>query len=322
MRLLLVKTSSLGDIVHTLAPLTDAARAIPGLRCDWLIEEAYRDIATWHPAVQRVIPCALRRWRRAPGRTLASGEWRRFRAGLRQESYDLVLDAQGLLKSAWLARQARGPRAGRTFGSAREGLASLTYDFRIPVDVGRSEVEQLRQLFALALGYETPAAPADFGLDRARFGAASESPYLVFLHAAAWPSKLWPEAHWQALGREAQARRLRVLLPWGNDAERSAAQRIADACGGEVLPKLGIAELAAKIAGARCVVGLDTGLTHLAVALAVPTLTLYGPTIPVFGRVARGERVDLCSTDSKVVDTARPNTVPLEKAREALARWL
>lgn len=331
MHLLLVKTSSLGDVIHALVPLTDAARALPGLRCDWLVEEAYRDIPGWHPAVGRAVPCAVRRWRRAPLATVRSGEWRRFRATLRESAYDLVLDAQGLLKSAWLARQARGPLAGRSFGSAREGLASLFYDYRIPVDLGLSEVEQLRELFALALGYERPREPADFGLDPARFAppgsgageqAPGEAPYALFLHAAAWRSKLWPEAHWQALGAELRARGLRVLLPWGTEAERAAAQRIAGACDGEVLPRLGLGALAPRLAGARFVVGLDTGLTHLALALGVRTLTLYGPSVPVFDQVARGEMVNLCSTESKVVDTGRPNTVPLEQVRAAVSRWL
>src|SRR5262245_43682147 len=120
MRLLLVKTSSLGDVIHALAPLTDAAQAVPGLTCDRLVEEAYRDVPAWHPAVRRVVPCALRRWRGDIARALGSGEWSGFRAELRRESYDLVLDAQGLLKSALLARQARGTVVGRTFGSARE----------------------------------------------------------------------------------------------------------------------------------------------------------------------------------------------------------
>jgi heptosyltransferase-1 len=318
----------LGDVIHALAALTDAAAAAPDFRCDWLIEEAYRDIAGWHPAVGRVIPCALRRWRRAPLQAWSSGEWGRFRAELRRDAYDLVLDAQNLLKSAFLAVQARGPRAGRSFGTAREPLAALAYQYRIPVDVTLSEVEQLRRLFALTFGYAHPATPADFGIDRARFvegsvGAAhGRDAYVVFLHAAAWTSKLWPEDRWGALGRDARAKNLRVLLPWGNDAERAAAERIAQACGGEVLPRLGFDALARTLAGARCVVGLDTGLAHLAVVLGARTLTLYGPTIPVFDRVARSERIDLRSTDSPVVDTKRPNTVPLEKAREALANWL
>ena len=95
MRLLLVKTSSLGDVIHALAPLTDAARVLPGLRCDWVVEEAFAEIPALHPAVQRVIPCALRRWRKAPLAAVRSGEWGRFREALRRESYDLVLDGQG-----------------------------------------------------------------------------------------------------------------------------------------------------------------------------------------------------------------------------------
>jgi len=322
MRLLLVKTSSLGDVIHALVPLTDARRALPSLRCDWLVEEAYADIPAWHPAVGRVIPCAVRRWRRSPGRTVFGGEWARFRQALRRESYDLVLDAQGLLKSAFLATRARGPVAGRTFGSAREGLASLFYDYRIPVNLALTEVEQLRELFALALGYERPAEPAAFGLDPAAFAPAAGAPYVVFLHGAAWPSKLWPEERWQALGRALAARGLRVQLPHGSDAERAAAGRIAAACGGEVLPRLAIRELSQRLAGARFVVGLDTGLTHLAVALGVRTVTLYGPSVPVFDRLARGELVNLRSSDSPVVDTARPNTVALEKVEDAVRRWL
>lgn len=321
MRLLLVKTSSLGDVIHGFVPLTDAARALPGLRCDWLVEEAYADVPAWHPAVQRVIPCAVRRWRRSIGRTLRGGEWAAFRQELRRESYDLVLDAQGLLKSAFLATRARGPVAGRTFGSAREGLASLFYDYRVPVDLTRTEVEQLRELFALALGYEVPTTPAAFGLDTTRITPPAGAPYVLFLHGAAWPTKLWPEDRWQALGRELQARGLRVLLPHGSAAERATAERIAAACGGEVLPPLPIRELAPRIAGARCVVGLDTGLTHLAVALGVRTVTLYGPSVPVFGRLARGELVNLCSSAATVVDTRRPNTVPLAAALDAVRRW-
>jgi heptosyltransferase-1 len=323
MRLLVVKTSSLGDVIHALAPLSDAAAAVPGLRCDWLVEEAYADVPAWHPAVRRAVPCALRRWRRAPVRTVRSGEWRRFRDDLRREPYDLVLDAQGLLKSAWLARRARGPVAGRSFGSAREGWASFFYHRRIAIDLALSEVEQLRELFARALGYARPATAPDFGLDAARFRApAAEPAYAMFLHTAAWPSKLWPEDRWQAVGRHLRLRGLRVLLPWGSAPERAQAQRIAGAFGGEVLPQLTLAEMAPHLAGARLVVGLDTGLTHLALALGVRTVTLYGPSVPVLDRVARGELVNLCSTDARQVDTRRPNTVPLEAVLAAVTPWL
>lgn len=320
--LLIVKTSSLGDVIHTLAAVTDAARAIPGLQCDWLVEDAYRDIPGWHPAVRRVIPCALRRWRKDIGAALRRGEWGRFKHAVQREPYDVILDAQGLLKSVFLARQARGPVTGRSFGSAREGLASLFYERRIAVDLQRTEVEQLRQLFALALDYPVPHSAADFGLRRYSFADASvKTPYAVLLHAAAWPSKLWPEERWIEVGRRLAGMGVRPLLPWGTENEKARAQRIAEAGGGDVLPALGYGALAGVLAEAWGVIGLDTGLTHLAVALGRRVLTLYGPSVPVFGDVARGELVNLCSTDSTVVDTRRPNTVPLERVLDVLTAW-
>src|SRR5581483_11707462 len=159
MRLLIVKTSSLGDIVHTLPAVTDAARALPGLRCDWLAERAFAEIPAWHPAVERVIQCDLRGWRRNLGRTVFGGDWSRFRGELRQTRYDLVIDAQGLVKSAWLARQARGPVAAPLY---RRGYAVPRHD-------AAHAVERSRRLFAQALGYAWNDSPPDAGLDRARF---------------------------------------------------------------------------------------------------------------------------------------------------------
>jgi heptosyltransferase-1 len=127
MHVLLIKTSSMGDVIHALPALTDAMRAIPGIRFDWVVEEAFQEIPAWHPAVDRVIPVALRRWRKKPLKALISGEWRRFKRALRERQYDLVLDSQGLMKSAWLAQKARGPRAGFDKKSAREPLASWFY---------------------------------------------------------------------------------------------------------------------------------------------------------------------------------------------------
>lgn len=322
MRLLLVKTSSMGDVIHALVSLTDAARAIPGLACDWVVEEAYADVPSWHPAVRRVIPLALRRWRRNLRQARASGEWSGFLADLRRDEYDLVLDAQGLVKSAWVAAKARGPVTGRTFRCSREGLAALFYDYRIPVDLGRSEVEQLRELFALALGYERPAGPADFGIDPRRFPPPPGGPYAVFVHGAAWESKLWPEERWLALGRKVRERGLRVLLPWGTAAEHARAQRLAAAFGGEVLPKARIADLAGTFANARFVVGNDTGLTNLAIALGVRAVTLFGPSAPMFERITPVQPVDLLSVETKVYDIKRPNTVALERVEAAISAWL
>ena len=322
MRVLLIKMSSLGDVVHALAPVTDAVKTVPGISFDWVVEEAYAEIPKWHPAVRKAIVAPLRRWRKSPVRTIRSGEWRIFREELRAEKYDLVLDAQGLLKSAFVGRRTGSPITGRSRKSIREPAASLFYARKIDVDLRLSEVEQLRQLFAAAIGYEQPATPADFGIDRERFRVNAGDRYAVFLHGAAWESKLWPEERWIALAKEIRQDGLRVVLPWGSDAERERAKRIAEAVGGTVWPKASIQELARTVAGAEFVVGLDTGLTHIAVAFGVPTVTIYGPSVPVYDRVARGTLVNICSSDSRIVDTARPTTVPAERVIEAVRPWL
>ena len=322
MRVLLIKMSSLGDVVHALAPVTDAARAKSGIIFDWVAEEAYREIPKWHPAVNRVIVAPLRRWRKSPIKTIRSGEWSAFRAELRREKYALVLDAQGLLKSAFVGRQAPAPLVGRSMRTAREPAAALFYKRRIPIDLRKTEVEQIRELFAKALDYAQPNTPADFGVDRTQFANPISGRYALLLHGAAWESKLWPEDRWIAVGKSIKSAGLNVLLPWGSERERECAERIARAIGGAVLPKIPIAELARTIANAEFVVGLDTGLTHIAVAFGVPTLTIYGPSVPVYESVARGELINLCSTDSKIVDTSRPTTVAADAVITAIQPWL
>lgn len=311
MRVLIVKTSSLGDVIHTLPALTDAARALPDIRFDWVVEEAFAEIPHWHPAVDRVIPVAMRRWRKHPLQARRSGEWAAFRSAISTRRYDVVIDAQGLLKSAWLARHARGPLHGLDRRSAREPLSSLFYQHCHAVAWGRHAVLRVRELFAQALGYPVPTdrdlAPGDssargaalssascgfdpYGLDRERVlagGAATPAtdsrPYLVFLHGTTWDTKHWPELYWRRLAERASAAGWQIRLPWGSAAECERAERIAAGLDGVcVLPRLSLAGVAAQIAGAHACVAVDTGLGHLAAALAVPTLSLYGPTNPGF----------------------------------------
>lgn len=321
MRLLVVKTSSLGDVLHALAAVTDAARAMPGLQCDWLVEEAFAEIPGWHPAVQRVIPCALRRWRKHPGAARASGEWARFKQELQREEYELVIDAQGLLKSAWLASQARGPVAGPGFGSAREFWAAAFYQrrFKIAPRENAHAVERLRQLFSQSLGYPLPRTVADFGLERNSFAAPDLArPYAVFLHATTWPSKQWPLAHWQQLGRELSAQGLQVLLPWGTASEQAQAQKIGSAFGGVVPQRQTLTQLAGLLAHARFVVGVDTGLSHLAAALATPSVTLYGPTLPALTGTVGAQQLHLRSSDQDRIDRKRPTTVSVDSVLNAV----
>ncbi|MET0379349.1 MAG: lipopolysaccharide heptosyltransferase I [Spongiibacteraceae bacterium] len=282
MRVLVVKTSSLGDVVHTLPALTDAMRAVPGIRFDWVVEEAFAEIPGWHPAVDRVIPVAIRRWRKQLWQTLRSGEWTRFTTALRAARYDLVIDAQGLMKSAWLTRQVSAPRAGYDRHSIREPLASLAYDRRFAVSREQHAVERIRHLFALALGYDKPSGTGDYGLTRGQFAPTSAPQRRVmFLHGTTWPTKLWPEPYWQALCKQVVDAGYAVTLPWGNVEERERAERIASvASGAVVLPRLNLRALASELASSAAVVAVDTGLGHLAAALNIPALSLYGPTRP------------------------------------------
>jgi len=308
-RVLLIKTSSLGDVVHTLPALTDAQRAIPGIQFDWVVEEGFAEIPAWHPAVAQVIPVAIRRWRKNLWQTLRSGEWRRFKARLRETRYDLVIDAQGLLKSAWLTRYVKAPVAGLDRDSAREPLASRFYDRRYAVTRDQHALERVRQLFAQALGYELPQGIGDYGLDRAQLATPGEEPYLLFLHGTTWPSKHWPEAYWRELAERMSAFGWAIRLPWGNAEEKARAERIAEGiAGASVLPRLNLGGVAKVVAGARACVAVDTGLGHLAAALDVPSISLYGPTLP--GRVGAYGRsqVHLCASgpDAGKGDRVKP----------------
>lgn len=284
MRVLLIKTSSLGDVIHALPALTDAARAVPGIRFDWVVEEGFAEIPSWHPAVDAVIPVAIRRWRKNLWQTFKSGEWRAFKQRLRRTHYDLVIDAQGLFKSAWLTRYVNAPVAGLDPQSAREPLASRFYDAnrRYPVARGQHAVERLRQLFAQALGYSLPAGLGDYGLKRLEpLDDSLQAPYVLFLHGTTWATKHWPEVYWRQLAERMAERGLQVRLPWGNPVEKARAERIAEGLGNAaVLPRLNLAGVARVLAGAEACVAVDTGIGHLAAALDVPTVSLFGPTNP------------------------------------------
>jgi heptosyltransferase-1 len=289
-RVLIIKTSSLGDVIHTLPALTDAAHAIPGIRFDWVVEEGFAEIPSWHPAVDQVIPVAIRRWRKNVWQTIKSGEWKAFKQRVRERKYDLVIDAQGLVKSAWLTRYVKAPVAGLDRYSAREGLASRFYDRRLSVAVGQHAVERVRQLFAMALAYDLPEGIGNYGLDLERLQLPPAAPYVVFLHGTTWATKHWPEAYWRELAERLGRSRLQVCLPWGNQAEKDRAERIAQGLNNcQVLPRLNLAGVARVLAAAKACVAVDTGLGHLAAALDVPTISLFGPTNPgltgAYGRV-------------------------------------
>lgn len=271
LKILFVKTSSLGDVVHHCPAVSDAARAIPGAVIDWVVEAPFAPIAAMHPAVRRVIPVALRRWRGAWWRAEVWSEIGAFRRALRAERYDAVIDTQSLLKSALIARWADGPRHGMDRSSAREPLAARFYDVQHRVPRGVHAVERNRQLTAAALGIPL-AGDVDYGLHAASAERDAAAP-VVFLTMTSRADKLWPEERWIELGR-ALSRPL--VLPWGSAAERERARRIAAVLPEATVPnRLTLDQLAYRFATAEAVVGLDTGLTHLAAALGARTVGIY-----------------------------------------------
>jgi heptosyltransferase-1 len=282
MRLLLVKTSSLGDVIHNLPVVSDIRRQFPEAVIDWCVEDGFAAIPRLHAGVGRVIPVAIRRWRKNLFKTATWREIGAFRNEIAGQAYDLVLDTQGLLKSAVLARRARGPLAGYAADSAREPLAARFYDrhFSVPRDL--HAVTRNRRLVAAALGYVVAGGP-DYGIAAPTelFAWLPAGPYVVFLTATSRDDKLWPEAHWLQLGAHLHSLGYRAVLPAGSAVERERAARLAAGIPGAVAaPPLSVPQLATLLSGGQAAIGVDTGLTHLAAALELPTVALYTATDP------------------------------------------
>jgi heptosyltransferase-1 len=282
MRILIVKTSSLGDVIHNLPVVSDIRRHFPDAAVDWCVEESFAAIPRLHPGVGQIIPVAIRRWRK---NLLKAATWREiaeFRRGLQAVPYDAIVDTQGLLKSGLMASQAHGPALGYAADSAREPMAARFYERKFSVSRELHAVVRNRRLAAAALGYAADGE-LDYGIQAAPAGFAwlPHRPYVVFLTATSRDDKLWPEANWLALGQQLNSLGISAVLPGGSAVERQRASRLAAGIPGAIAaPPMNIPELAALLAGARAAIGVDTGLTHLAVALKVPTIALYTATDP------------------------------------------
>lgn len=277
--ILFIKTSSLGDVIHHMPALTEARLERPDAHFTWLVEEAYAPLVRLHPAVNDVVPVAWRRWRKSLALPATLSEIRANMCGIRAHQYNEIVDTQGLARTGLIARIARGRRHGYDSQSIREPLASMFYDVRHRVSRDLHAVDRNRILSGLALGY-TPQGAPDFGLDRARFRQAGAR-YAVFLHATARPEKQWPVENWIALGKALGGQGLEFVLPWGTEDERARSERIAAGLPhARVPPRAPLDEVARLIAGADFVVGVDTGLLHLAAAFGVPLTAIFAGSEP------------------------------------------
>jgi heptosyltransferase I len=290
--ILFIKTSSLGDVIHHMPALTEARRRRPDARFSWVVEEAFAPLVRLHPAVAEAIPVAARRWRRAAFTPETWRELARFVRTLRRREYDEIVDTQGLFfKSALIARLARGRRHGYDAKSIRERAAAAFYGGRHTVARDLHAIARNRALTGLALGY-VPDGPVEFGLARDDLRDAAARSYGVLLHATARPEKEWPEASWIALARALSARGTSIVLPWGTDGELSRSTRIAAALQDadvRVPERQPLDRMARLIAGASFVIGVDTGLLHLAAALGVPLVAIFLGSEPgLTGPVGQG----------------------------------
>jgi len=279
--------TSMGDLMHALPALTDAAAIYPDIQFDWVVDEAFSDIPLWHPAVNRIIKSAHRRWKKHVSQSFSNGELKEFYRNLNRDDYDVVIDGQSNLKSATVALlrrigKTKGDVHGLDHDGVREKPAHWVYQRRHQAVVNEHSILHQRRLIANALGYPVPDSAPNFGINRENLhlpSIALPEQFVFFVHNASWASKLWPEEHWFQLIEIATKAGYSVLLPSGNDEEKERAERLAQPYQEAIaLPRLSLSEIAAimdKAAGAVC---CDTGLGHLAGLLNLPAVSLYGPT--------------------------------------------
>jgi len=293
LKLLIVKTSSLGDVVHNLPIIHDILSHHPEAQIDWVVEESFADIAHLHSGVNQVIPVAIRRWRQSIFSKQTWHEMYLAKQRISNTAYDIVLDTQGLLKSALVTCFGRGQSHGYDRHSAREPLASFFYEQTHQVARNQHAVARNRALAALALGDAIPNNLPDYGIQiHAQHTRTVDAPYIMGLHGTSRDSKLWPTAQWIDLALALNQRQLKLVLPWASVAELTRAQTIASAASNViVLAKQSIAQLAAIISQSQAAVGVDTGLSHLSVALNIPTVAIYTDTDPALTGIYAGSKV-------------------------------
>jgi heptosyltransferase-1 len=265
----------MGDVLHHMPAVTDTRRRFPQARITWVVDELYAPLAALHPGVDEIVPIAVRRWRKRLHELPTWNEIREATTRLRSRRYDAVIDTQGLVRTALMTRVISGPSHGYDSDSIREPFASRFYDNTYRVSWDLHVIARNRTLTGLALGYEPEEAP-DFGFDRGRFKIESTTPYAILFHATAKTDKEWPEDRWIEVGKTLAARGLQIVLPWGSDTERERSDRIAAQVPNAIVPeRKPILEVGELIAGAKLVVGVDTGFLHIAAALGIPTAAVF-----------------------------------------------
>ena len=275
MRVLIVKTTSMGDVVHAVPVVEDIKRFISDAEIDWLVEDSFADIPRHVAGVSEVIECSVRKWKKRIFEKSTRGQIKALCEKLRSKHYDLVIDLQGLIKSAVLASWTNAPVAGYDWRSGKEPLATVLYSIKASVDRQKSAVDRCRELAAKSLGYDFGSTKPQFNF---KFEGSPESVGCVFFFCnTSRETKLWPEEKWIELGAELIRRGKKIVLPWGSPEERDRVLRIQArlGTGAEVPDRMSIGQLMEKISSSDAVIGLDTGMTHLSAAMGRPTVGIF-----------------------------------------------
>ena len=301
-KILIIKTSSLGDVIHCLPVINDIRAHYANIQInaqiDWVVEESFADIPRMHAGVNNVYTVAMRRWKKHIFNPTTWAEISAFKKLIKQSKYDAVIDCQGLLKSALITKQAlttiHGLKHGYDKQSIREPIASLFYEKTHAIPYQLHAVTRNRTLCAMSLDYAVATNAPNYGATAPKCDVLLTNQFVIALHGTSRDSKLWPVANWVDLGRELAKQNLDLVLPWASDAELTRANQIqsqlqnAQVNNCIVLPKLSITQIAGVIAKAQAAVGVDTGLSHLAAALNIPTIAIYTDTNPALTGVMGG----------------------------------
>ena len=315
MKVLIVKTSSMGDIIHTLPALSDAQKAMPEIQFDWLVEDAFAEIPTWHPAVNKVISIKFRQLRKKPLLLPFKLAWKTFKRNLQQTHYDIIIDAQGLLKSVFLAKKARGILHGYDKQSIKESLAAYFYGVKRTISKEQHAINRARELFSKSLGYDYSSFDMDYGIKQSIDESASkdkfEKQYIILLTNTSQQSKHWSIEGWRSLLAKLRDSNLVAIMPSGSDKEYQMTCLIAEGFDNAIaLQRQPLLDTAHLISKSVAVVSVDTGLAHLSAALDKSTITLYGPTNPdKIGTMGR-QQVHLHSTGSITTNHQLPQLNP------------
>lgn len=303
MRVLIIKLTSMGDLMHAFPALSDAVENIPGITFDWVVDESFAEVPRWHPAVNRVITTAHRRWKKSFFSSLRKGEFKDLLQQLNREDYDVVIDLQSNLKSAFVSWLRRGPVFGYDKDTCREKPAHWAYHHHFSVPLRQHAIERQRELFSKVFNYERPSSAPNYSVElgtRALPILPVPDKYLVFVHNASWPTKLWSIDYWRLLIQQVSAAGYSVLLPCGSDDEYQRAQMIAkDLSGAIALPKMSLNAMAAIMNNAQAAVCSDTGLAHMAAMISTPSITLYAVTDTVLiGTVGENQQHIVAGSDN------------------------